>query len=351
MEEQKQFTFDELLNQIDKKLEQKTKVVKVPIALKEFKVKPIITSDESYLKSLNANNVFKIVLKVYELILSKCQPVNQTTNLLFEQLSQEISHHDIFTLAKTLLEISYDTFKTYDINVSIECPVCKTIHTNEDINNAKIKYSDFILESKEWDKDIPFNEYTIKYTEPDIIVEQDTYDIYIIPVITLQIPTLKKVIDSEKYITEYQRKKELEVTMFSPRSITNINERTLNDLSVNKRDIVFAITKDITFYSVSKDKITDTELLNKRENILDIINNEDNIATKYTVNEPTKILSVLDKFPLSIHENIIEYYNQEFRDYIPVYTCKDKFKCKECGVDIEITLNPIFNLLDRLLLS
>jgi hypothetical protein len=320
-------TLDELLEQLDKYIEeQKTKKTLLPIAKTVYIVKALSSQDEDYLKSSLFRKYTQLLRRLFELMLKKSSPENRTTGLDFNTLSREISLLDIHELSKVLLEVTYETFKTSD-NITIKCDACNKEYTTDDLNNMKIRYSDFDNINNTWDKDIPFNEYIYEFTPENFSIRLKNSDVIVLkPTFNLCIPTLYDYLQKQHIVEKY-RKDQTNDLIPGLQISTGFTEQSLLDLFPVKRDTVFTIVKSIKLrlYDTKNDRTLREEII------------EDN----------NKIIQILDRLPMSILDEIREKHAEIFGNYIPVY--KTTIKCENCGADIDLVIQPELNLIDRIL--
>jgi hypothetical protein len=321
-----ELSFDELIQELDEYIEEQKNVTKLPISKLNVEVKPLITTDEDYVKNYAFTKKTQLVRRVIELLLNKTYIPEEVTGLDFDTLARRIAFIDVSEIAKALLDTTYKKFKSTDI-IAVRCPVCNTIHTTDDFNKMNINYADFTNISEEWDKDVAYDEYIEEYTPENFLVKiKHANDLYIKTTFGLGILSLHEYLKRQELIQKL-REENNDITLLPQISNAEINERSLIDIFPVKRDSVFTFIKSIKL-----------QLINVKTN---------EVIKEYEYTDRQKIYEVLQRTPLYVLDELRDKFAEKFNKYLPLY--QTNVKCKHCQNEFPVALEPIANLIDRIL--
>ena len=286
---------EQLLTELREIFEEETYKVKCPVSLNEYELDEIRGYE---LKQLRNSNISKIVSKLIELVVSKVK--SDDGNKSSDDIMEENSYLDYFVLVKGLLDVSYEETEID----RLECPECGAVS-----EKIKVNYSDYQNTSKEWDKEVPFKDYTFQYV---LELKGKNYP-KIEMIFKLSIPTIKRF-----YRFVYSQTKNI-----NPAAIGNSMFPLLSIVD----DVIKFFTKkiDVKFYN---DK---NELVNEME-----------------ISSPSSISEIIAPLPIKYKERIENYITEQLKDYVPVFVNKS-VKCKECGATIELYMEPQTELINRVL--
>ena len=283
----------EILKEIEK---EKEKVFKLPISKLEIKSAPLIGEDDELIK--RAYKTSSDYIEVLASIASKRIKVKnengEFVKLDKNELAKKIALDELNTLIYALLVSTYEEAK----NVKFICENCALENTIE-----KIKYEEFKLTSKIWDKEKPFTEY-IKKVNLDI-ASKYTLNFY------LKYPSLYEGIQVNKIIE---------------RSVKSLDEYIELPLPLYLLNFV------------DKIEIIINESGNGNDN-----NNNKNVMS---YDNKIDIKTILEKLDYRILNYVKDEYLNEFKDYIPRYSTK--VICSKCGKENEIYLNPEIALINKI---
>jgi transcription initiation factor IIE alpha subunit len=286
-----------LIDEILKSFEEEKCSIKFPISKNEYYLNPIRGAE---LKRLKTSNLKTVVIKLIELAISKIDGIGKKINK--KEFLESNSHLDYFALLKGLLECSYKEQKIKNF----ECPYCGY----KSAAPLEIEYSQYKNKNKEWDKDVPFNQYEINY---EFEIPNKKFKSVKAKLI-LKIPAMEKLI---RFVTS-------ELKDFDVRNIENVN--TVAPLvSIPDEQIMLYLEKIIL--EIIKDE-----------------NNPEPIIIEYGA--APDLQNFISKLPIFIKERIIDKIEKELNDYVPVY--QTFVKCENCGEDVELTLNPQIEFIQRI---
>ena len=267
--------------------------VKTPISLQEYTINPLKGKDELELRQNlvpNKPNV-KITEVLYTTLYNSIdnnKNVEDDQILLLENFLKSNSSFDVLELFHGLNIATFEYIPDYEFT----CVHCETVNKID-----KLYYSEYKNESKTWDKDVPFYDYTIES-------EQELGGVKL--KFTLRIPTLfdelaivKKVIDT-------------------PRDVNNLPSFTLSTSNIER---LLYITKRLS-----------------------IIKQDETV----TLENAHDIKLVLESIPEFIIQDTLNTYNKDISDYAPVYSCK--VKCKDCEKENELMYHPVLEFITRIMM-
>ena len=268
----------------------KTTEITTPISKNKYVISSLKGKDEHELKQkLTQNqNSARIAETLYSIMyntITNNKNVNDENILSFEDFLKNNSTYDAISLFHALNITTFEYIKDFEF-------ICEHCGVKNKLD--KLEYKQYKNRSKVWDKDQPFDSYTIKYT-------YNTNDLTID--FSLGIPTLyDEVMITKKVIEE--------------RPATDMFVTTSSNL-----DKALYITKQLTIKS-GDEEITLT-------NIFDI-----------------KV--ILESLPENIILSFLDTYEDNIKDYIPDYTVK--IKCKDCEKENELTYHPILEFIMRMVM-
>jgi hypothetical protein len=276
-----------VLSKLEKIKSIRARQVYCPVSKIRAVVSPLTVEDDLTLKTMvSSPDLYDLELS--KLIYSKSQfpdiPGDKPT---FDQFIEATSDFDKKSLLWGIYEATYSTLGKH----SPTCPKCKA-KLEATILARDLLHADTFKQT--WDKELVFNQYTIP-----VVIETGLEDIpqYIF---NIAVPSIKKHLDVLKLITVDEMKD----------NFTRFNS------IVSKVEELCLITKNIEIQSIDESDTID--------NLFDI----HTIVQKYIT--------------LDVINNIIDKFDEEFKDYNPSF--KKIIKCNSCGnefdfpIDIEVAL-------------
>jgi len=269
--------------------------VKFPISKNEYGLRQLYGSE---LRKLKKSNLKTVITKLIEIAISKVETDDKNKFL------KENSHLDYFELLKKILECSY---REHEVD-NIECGACGYKYDDK----IKIEYSQYKNENKEWDKDIPFNEYEILYEfkieRPKNAKQFEKIKIKLV----MKIPTMEKFV---RFINSSLK----DIDVNAPLEIAPL-------ISVPDDQLKLFVEKIIVEgYKSSNDMAP---------------------AENYEFNLPHEINKFISTLPIYYKQKAINKIIEELKDYIPIYTTE--IECKNCGEKIKLILNPQIEFLSKI---